>query len=106
MEDPPPVTPQAPAGRALHRGGERTWTEAHVGDPSLLAQGIGGYRTRPTVECGSPHKAAGVRTHNHRPTGHARVAPARGPHNAQYMTHTERIDGDRMGYTEWFVVSA
>ena len=85
---PPPHLPRHQPG-APPTGGMWTWTEAHVGDPSQRAQGMGGYRYRPTVGCGSPHDAMGIGTHNHRPRGDAGAAPTRGPHNTSHGRHTE-----------------
>ena len=99
---PPPqlVPPAPPSPLPRHQpgappnGGMWTWTEAHVGDPSQRAQGMGGYRYRPFVGCGTPHDAAGIRTHNQRPIGDAGEAPTRGPHSTSYRRHSEhRTEG-------------
>ena len=85
---PPTRVPRHQPG-APPTGGMWMWTEAHVGDPSQRAQGMGGYSYRPTVGCGSPHDAVGIGTHNHRPTRDAGAAPTRGPHNMSFRRHTE-----------------
>ena len=64
-----PPTPSQALPRHLpgapSTGGERTWTDAHVGDPSLVAEVTVGYRRGRTVGCGTPHKAGGVGTQDH-----------------------------------------
>ena len=65
------------------------WTEAHVGNPSLLAQDRRGYTNRLTVGCGSLHAAVSKGTHDHRSTGYAGGTPTQDP--------TESTTGSTLG---------
>ena len=53
---PPIVLPKHQPG-APPTGGMGMWTEAHIGDPSQRAQGMGGYKSGPLLGCGSPHES-------------------------------------------------